>query len=566
LGQILFVVGLLVLVTVAAYHNSFAVPLLFDDKAAVLENPTIRQLWPLTEALSPPASASGAAGRPVINLSLALNYAISGEAVWSYHAFNLLAHLLAGLTLFGLLRRTLVAPALPVGVRSAALPLGFTITALWLLHPLQTESVTFIIQRSELIVGLFYLLTLYGFVRATTAARPLRWLLVSVTACALGMASKELMVSAPLLVLLYDRTFVAGSFRAALHSRRGYYAALAATWLVLAWLVFRGSGTRGEAAGFGLGVSSWDYLLTQGRAIGLYLRLTFWPHPLVLDYGTAVVRDPLAVWPQGVMLLALAAGTAWATVRRPAAGFAGVAFFAILAPSSSIVPLVAQTIAEHRMYLPLAAVLALLVPLAYARLGRPALAVFLLAAPVLAAVTVQRNRDYRSEVAAWSDTVAKVPDNPRARVNLAEALILAGDPAAAREHAAAAVRLRPAYPEAQMNLGIALAQTGRPAEALPHASEAVELQPDSLRAQSNFAVVLAMLGRLPEAVTHLERALALGPTPAEAVSLHTNLGQALALLGRRAEAEVQFETVLRLQPDHAGAQRALRRLRTPPRP
>jgi tetratricopeptide (TPR) repeat protein len=562
--------GLLTIAVALAYHNTFAVPFHFDDKAAVLENPSIRQLWPLSAVLAPPPEASGAAGRPLINLSLALNHAISGEAVWSYHALNLLVHLLAGLTLFGIVRRTLLTSpcrsllAGDVGESPASrllqqnsLAVSFAVAALWLVHPLQTESVTCVIQRSELIVGLFYLLTLSGFVRSTASPQPGRWLVLSVAVCALGMAAKELMVTAPVLVLLYDRAFVAGSFGRALRERRVYYAALAATWFVLAWLLLRGGGSRGVAAGFGLGVSPWDYLLTQCRALAIYLQLAVWPHPLVLDYGTAVVRDPLAVLPQGLLLLALLAGTVWACWRRPAAGFAGAAFFLILAPSSSIVPLVTQTIAEHRMYLPLAALLALLVPAAYARLGRGALVAALLAAPVLATVTVRRNHDYRSELALWTDTVAKAPANPRARVNLSEVLILGGDPAAALGHAAEAVRLRPDYADAQMNLGIALAQTGRPAEALPHAREAVRLQPDSLRAQSNLGVVLAKLGELPEAVTHLEKALQLSPAPAEAVILHGNLGYILRELGRLPEAEAQLEALLRLQPDHAAARRAL---------
>jgi tetratricopeptide (TPR) repeat protein len=276
------------------------------------------------------------------------------------------------------------------------------------------------------------------------------------------------------------------------------------------------------------------------------------------------VREPLAVLPQGLCLLALAGATGWACWRRPAAGFAGAAFFAVLAPSSSIIPLVTQTIAEHRMYLPLAAVLALTVVAAGARFGRKVLAPVLVIVVLCAFLTVRRNHDYRSEYSIWSDTVAKAPDNARARVNLAEILLLEGRPAEALPHATAAVQLQPNDAEAQMNLAAALAQTGRPHEALPYAVEAVRLQSDYLRAQSNLGAVLAMLGRLPEAIAHFERALQLSPGPAEAVGLHNNLGHALALTGRPAEAVGQFERVLQLQPDHAGARHALAALRGQP--
>ena len=118
-------------------------------------------------------------------------------------------------------------------------------------------------------MGLLYLLTVYLFVRGTApaAAHPRRWLALAFFSCLLGMAAKEVMVTAPLLVLLYDRTFVAGTFRAAWQRRRPFYLGLAATWLLLAFLVWDSGGQRGEAAGFGLGMSWWNYALTQCRAI-----------------------------------------------------------------------------------------------------------------------------------------------------------------------------------------------------------------------------------------------------------------------------------------------------------
>lgn len=587
--------GLLVLVTALAYGNTFGGPFIFDDKPAILENPTIRRLWPLTEALNPPSLGSGVTGRPVINLSLALNYAISGEAPWSYHALNLLIHAGAGLALFGLVRRTLQTPGRPEILRRNARPLGAAVAALWLLHPLQTESVTSIIQRTESLMGLFYVLTFYAFIRGVQSARPAGWFALSVASCLLGMGAKEVMVSAPLLVLLYDRTFVAGTFRAAWRQRWRYYLGLAATWVLLGWLVLQGGGSRGEAAGFGLGLTPWTYALTQCKAIALYLKLTLWPQPLVFDYGTDVVQTLGAVWLQAWLLLALATGTIVALWRRPAVGFLGAAFFAILAPSSSVVPLVSQTIAEHRMYLPLAAVLALLVIWAGAHFTRAAVWTAAVVAVVFAGLTWERNRDYRSELGLWTDTVTKLPANARARVNLAEILINTGRPAEAFVHASEAVRLRPGYPEAQTNLGIALAQTGRPADALLPCRAAVELNPRYARGHSNLAVVLAQLGQLPEAITHLQTALQLAPDSPDAIALRSNLGNALLKAGRfpeaitqytavltlaptlvenryrlglalgldnqLREAEIQLEAALQLQPDHAGARGALEAIR-----
>jgi len=541
--------ALLGLAAVAAYHGTFSVPFLFDDRTAILDNPTIRQLWPLTSALSPPNDGSGVTGRPLVNLSLALNHALSGEAVWSYHALNLLIHLGTGLALFGLVRRTLRQPAVPERLRADALPVGFTVAALWLVHPLLTESVTSIIQRTESLMGLFYLLTLYGFIRGVQSARPSGWLGLSVAACLLGMTAKEVMVSAPLVVFLADRTFVAGTFRAAWRQRWRYYLGLAGTWLVLGWLVLHAGGSRGTAAGFGLGVTPWTYALTQCQAILLYLKLSVWPHPLVFDYGTDVVRHLGDVWWQAGLLLLLLGVTGWALVRRPLGGFLGACCFLILAPSSSVVPLVTQTMAEHRMYLPLAAVLTLGVTAAYARAGRAALGAALVLAAGFAVLTIRRNQDYRSELALWTDTVAKAPGNARAQLNLSEILINAGQPAAALDHAAEAVRLHPTSAEAQNNVGIALVQLGRPADASGYCREAFRLRPNYAKAHSNLGIALLKSGQLPEAITEFEAALRLDPGSPDTLTLRHNLGIALLASHRLPEAIAQFEAVLQANPD-----------------
>lgn len=553
--RIVWAGGLLVVLALLAYHNTFGLPFVFDDELAITKNPSIRQLWSLGDVLSPPQNGSGAAGRPLVNLSFALNYAVSGEAVWSWHALNLLIHAGAGLALFGVMRRTLLWPGLPARVRDAALPLGLTVAALWVVHPLQTESVTCVVQRTESLVALFYVLTFYGLVRGVEES-PRRgwWLGFSVTACLLGMVSKEVMVTAPVLVLAYDRAFVAGTVREAWRRRWGYYLALAGTWLLLAALLLRAGGGRSEGAGFGLGVSSWDYLLTQCRALGIYLKLSVWPHPLVLDYGTGVVGDWREVVPQGLLVLALLGVTAWAWWRRPVLGFAGGAFFVILAPSSSVVPLVGQTIAEHRMYLPLAAVLALLVVAAHAWLRRWTWWVCGAVAVMFCALTIDRNRDYSSEFWLWADVVQKYPANARGQFNYANELAkLPGRTAEALVHYAEAVRLKPDYPEAHYNFAIQLAkQPGRTAEAIAHYEAALRDSPGYVEAHNNLAVELVKVpGRWADAVAHYETALQLKPDYADA---HCNLGLALAMVPARVpEAVTHYMEALRLRPDYVEA-------------
>lgn len=585
-GPILLGAGLIVAAVFAVYANGLHAPFAFDDLPGIVENQTIRHLGDLRTVLAAPSDVgSSANSRPLFNLSLTLNYAVGGLNPTGYHAVNIALHALAALALFGLVRRTLLLPSLQPRWGPLALPVALGSALLWAVHPLLTETVTSTIQRTEGLVGLIYLFTCYGFVRAAdpTAAAGSRWKAITVAACFLGVLSKEVMATAPVLLLLYDRTFAAGSFAGAWRQRRGFHLALLASWIPLAGLII-GSGGRGGTVGFGLGVSAVDYLLTQCKAIVLYLRLSFWPHPLVLDYGTNVVSGPGAVWPQGLLLLALLAGTVWALRHRPVAGFCGAWFFVILAPSSSFVPLQTQTIAEHRMYLPLAAVVVPLTAWICLALGRRARAVLAIAVVGAGIATVERNLDYRSTLAIWEDTAQKAPENSRARINLAlefmaagrleEALrldeaLVATDPdnseirlnhgtalfAAGRENEAkaeyeAAARLDPKNAEAHYNLGNIEARAGKFAEARPHYEAAVQAKPAHIAARLNLAYALAKTGHLPEALAQFQEAQRRAPDSPDPL---IRMGMALGEANQFEQAAQAFEAALKIEPGNATA-------------
>src|SRR5437879_3357624 len=138
---------LLVLIGLAAYHNSFAGPFLLDDEGRIVQNPQIRSLWPPWEVVA-------RSQRPVLQLSLAVNFALGGLRVWGYHAFNVSVHLLAGLALYGVVRRMFGSERLRERYGTAAPWLALVVAALWMVHPLQTASVTYVIQRAESLMGL----------------------------------------------------------------------------------------------------------------------------------------------------------------------------------------------------------------------------------------------------------------------------------------------------------------------------------------------------------------------------------------------------------------------------
>ena len=427
--------GIIVLAALAAYWNSFDGVFLYDDFKSIRDNRHIRKLWPLSQALSMPMWGSGHTvdRRPVLSFSLALNHALLGPEPWGYHVGNLAIHVLAALVLFGIVRRTLVR-ADPPGARGfMSTALALAVSALWAVHPLQTAAVTYLAQRAESLMGLFFLLTLYCAIRGFHASRALPWYATAVLACALGMASKEVMFAAPVIVLLYDRTFVSGSFRLSLSKRRWLYVALAATWLVLASLILA---TLADASKDFVDRSPLAYALTQPGVILYYLWLSAWPSPLAPDYYWPLARGAAEIVPLGLVVAAMLILTVWATARRRWLGFLGAWFFLILGPSSSFAAQgVGQRVQDHRMYLSLAAVIAAVVVGGY-RLMKPlgsrfggararhriAAALVLAVAAVFGYLTYHRNKDYHSELAFWGDNVRTQPGSAVAHFNLGDAL------------------------------------------------------------------------------------------------------------------------------------------------
>jgi tetratricopeptide (TPR) repeat protein len=547
-------IAVLVVALCAAYANSFHGPFIFDDAPSIVENPSIRSLE-FPGVLTAPSSALTTTGRPVVNLSLAINYAVGGLSVEGYHVTNLALHLLAALALFALLRRTLLLPALSEKLGPAASELALVVALLWAVHPLQTESVTYVVQRAEALVGLFYFLTFYCFLRGATTAQNRGWYAAALTACVLGMASKEVMISAPFLLLFFDRTFIAGSFEESWRRRRGLWLALGATCL-LPVLLLETTDNRDGSAGFGLGVTSWEYARTQFGFILHYLRLAFWPRPLVLDYGRYIASSPAEIVPSAIGVLVLLGATAVALVRRPKWGFLGAWFFGILAPTSSIIPLPGQTAAEHRMYLPLAAVVVSLVLAVYSvALERGwrsswSRALVLVVAAALGWGTYRRNEDYQSELALWDGAVKNRPLNDRAYLTRGSVYWTMGQRAAALRDYDRCIALNPREAKAYVGRGNVYIDLGRHDDALRDYDTALRLHPNLADAHDGRGEVLAFKGQLDAAIEEFNRAIALNPGHAQA---HYDLAEAYSATGALDDAIASYDRVIRLRADYANA-------------
>jgi hypothetical protein len=518
-----FSIALIVAATVAAYSNSLSCPFIFDDLFNIVGNGSIRHLLPLRDVfLVHSAGEVELHSRPVANLTFAVNYAMGGLNPLPYHLTNLLIHLLAAATLFGIVRRTLLLPGIPERSGRKATPLALAIALLWALHPLQTQAVTFVTQRYESLMGLFCLVALYSLVRSGTSPRGRSWAAACVAATVLALGSKEVAVAAPLCLLLYDRAFLAGSVRAAWVRRRGMYLGLLGAWLGFA-LLQAFSGSRGDWAGYSLPLPWHQYAISQFGVVLHYLRLSLWPRPLVFDYWWPAASSASEILPGALLVGGLAAASGYALVRRPKLGFLGGWFFLILAPTSSVMP-IADLAFLHRMYLPLAAIVVLAAlggQFAVDTLvrrwrlgaqGAAATAMILLAAVAapMALGTWQRNRDYGSAVSLWRDTVANVPRNPRAHLNLGNAYSMQGMVDEAVAEYRRTLEIDPTNAMGHNNVGVALAGRGQVEEAIAHYRVALELSPDYAEAHSNLGKALAGRGQATEAIAHLRKALELG--------------------------------------------------------
>ncbi|MBI5845384.1 MAG: tetratricopeptide repeat protein [Deltaproteobacteria bacterium] len=504
--------AVLVAVVGLVYSNTLNVPFLHDDFANIVENPGIRRIFPLFGA----ADATGFINRPVIRLSFAVNYALGGESVTGYHLLNILIHAASALALFALVRLTLsMSPAFGSRLRAHATPLAFFAALLWGVHPLNTQAVTYLSQRCESMAGFFYITTLYGAALASLGKRPLWGWMVAIPAFFLGLGTKEILVTAPVVVAAWQFLFAPRPFKSALWRSAPVYAAFFAGVLILAYSLIS-SETKFYKSAYAYDLNRLNYAMTQPAVLVHYLKLAFWPRPLVFDYWWPIEKG-LGFIPYALVLGAGFIATVWGLFKRHPASFAGVCFFSILAPSSSIVALT-TTAAEYRMYLPLAAIcssLAVMLGVFAINRGRkalPALGIFAaILAIALAAASFTRNLDYRDAYTLWNDTVAKRPQNPRAREGLGLAISMKGDYFGAIDQFREIITIDKNFTSAYYNIGRLLLMQNRPQEALKYYLDAVRLAPHHWMTWKGLGVAQCRNGLFDEGILSLRKARRINP-------------------------------------------------------
>ncbi|MFT4543177.1 MAG: tetratricopeptide (TPR) repeat protein [Planctomycetota bacterium] len=512
-GGYLHWISAIVLVLASLLHlRALHAPFVFDDTTAIEQNLHIESLTPLSRAMDAP-EGTGADGRPLVALSLALNYALGERRVEGYHVFNVAIHALATLALY----LCALAWLCLVGIAGAQrIAWAFVLALLWTLHPLHIAALNHVVYRNEAMMGLAYfgtlLAALRGFAAAPGSSARRLFFALSIVACAIGTGCKEVIVSAPCAVLLIDRTFVSRTIKAAVSSHRFLYIGLFSTWPLLAWIV--SDGERGESVGMNLqGVPPIAYLLTQGGVILHYIKLALWPDVLCLDYDDwGIASDIGSAFPEALIVaLAVALAFIFAWKRRPLAVLASL-FFIVLAPTSSIVPLAGAVVGEHRMYVPLAVMIGMLgvlvARLAPAAILRPRsilmLAVFALP---LGWKSYQRHGDFSSLVRIWEDTVIKRPENSRAWNTFGTALRAAGHDKAAIDAYRRALDLKPSEYRAAVNLGNLEYEANDLQAAARSYGRAAKIRPDVAETRYYAGSISIAIGRQAEGVDHLRACL-----------------------------------------------------------
>lgn len=502
------------------YANTLQVPFVFDDEASIRDNPNIRLTsFSLADLLSA-SRENPAPHRPLAYASFAINHMIHGYRLPGYHLVNTTVHILAGFFLYLLISGTLALPPFRGCFRRPDL-LALFGALLWFANPLQTQSVTYVVQRMSSMAAMFYLLAMLLYLHGRRRLEEGLACRACFAGCAaaglLACGTKEIAATLPLMILLYEYFFLQDMDRAWLRRAVPWIAGLLAAALVLGFLFLGTSPVQRVLNSYEFrDYTMTQRLLTQPRVLLDYLGLFALPLPgrLNLDHQVTVSRsltDPAATLPALLALAGLLAAAIVLARRRRLLAFAVFWFLGNLVIESSVIAL--EMMFEHRAYLPTMFIPLALLALAWPLFKQPRIAVAVLSAITLlfSAWTWQRNAVWSDPLSLWTDVVKKSPDKLRPHNNLSALYIDRNQVREALRYAERAVAIDPQNADAHYNRGTALLREGRLEEAARSLDEALRIDPDNARAQTNLGGIRFHQGDVERALAHWEKALRIDP-------------------------------------------------------
>ncbi len=421
---------LIIIVTTIAYWNSFDVPFQFDDHHVIRDNPGIRDLSDLNRVFN------SFPNRPVAQLTFALNYHFHELDVWGYHLVNLIIHIINALLVFWLVLQILHRLKEKNSIQlkdPEILFVAFATGLLFAVHPIQTQAVTYIVQRMASLASLFYLLAVNCFLKGRSSIQKRKfawiWFVLSGLSGLLGLFTKQIVFTFPLMILmlewiLYDDI---GSFLKK-HKKKAFLTGIIfLLFLLILPLVYKldFSGifkTIPPQQGHTYTLTPYNYFLTQLRVHITYLRLIFLPINQHLDYDYPI-SESLFEWKvilSGLFLLTLFILAVRYRKKYPVFSIGILWYFIASAVESTIIP-IPNVIFEHRLYLPsLGIIFITIIILSYSKYNTPSVLIIILAALIL--MTNYRNDLWKSPKSLWENSYLLADNKTRTNMNYGNTL------------------------------------------------------------------------------------------------------------------------------------------------
>ncbi len=568
-----FALVLIGFVAIVIYSNILGNPFVFDDRSSIVENGAIRDLsgfFTQGRLFEP---------RAVVELTFALNYRIGGLDVYFYHLVNILIHILNGFIAYFLVKAILKKRPELLHLSNTTIfehpdntihVISLFSALIFVAHPIQTQAVTYTVQRYASMAAFFYLgmMLFYTYARIVQKERsrktnrgpgPVVLYTLSVFCGMMAFLSKQNTASLPASIILLEYLLI-NPVWTEWKRKLPWFALMLFLWFLFIAYVTGLFG--GEADGGSLledvssalketeTVSRWEYLCTQFNVLVIYIRLLFLPINQNLDYmypfKSGFFDDFTSV---AFVILTLTAGFgAWNIKKRPIIAFSIFFFFITLSVESSIIP-ISDALFEHRLYLPafgFGFFVAYVVFIILSNRGPVLFLLFFLIVVGLSTASYRRNIIWQDSIVLWTDVLSKSPHNYRAHNNLGNMMMHKGLVNKAIQYYSDALTLEPNYWVTHNNLGIARVSQMKIPEAITSFDNALRLKPDYGDAHYNLGNAMSMLGKLKKAEIHYLEALRLSPHDFET---HNNLAILLTRQGKTSRARAHFREAIRIKPD-----------------